>query len=197
MPASHTVVLPIPASPRSTAARSSSSGASRSWTIAPSSSSLLTMCRAAEGTFSHCASPGARFKAPDLAATRATGTTSASWSHCRKALADFAGAANATDSVLLQRRPVRKRRTQARSEAASAQSWAAGGLAQAPALPGGRIAPVISIANASAPDDQGGAIRHTLMSIHQACRMQELPSGAYRDRTGDLRLAKPTLSQLS
>ena len=31
----------------------------------------------------------------------------------------------------------------------------------------------------------------------QASNLQGLSSGAYRDRTGDLRLAKPALSQLS
>src|SRR5436305_358103 len=50
MPASHNVVLPMPASPGSTATPGSCSGASSNWTIAASSSSLPTRCRAVSAT---------------------------------------------------------------------------------------------------------------------------------------------------
>ena len=54
-PASHSVVLPIPASPDSTAALGSSSRASRSRTMASSSSSLPTSIGAVRGRFVFCA----------------------------------------------------------------------------------------------------------------------------------------------
>jgi hypothetical protein len=46
-----------------------------------------------------------------------------------------------------------------------------------------RLDPACSLADSRAPTD------HT--------HFQRLSDGAYRDRTGDLRLAKPALSQLS